>query len=400
MGSRCFSKYVEALTRSRLIEEERLAAVLENFGRFAACDATAEDLGRFLVEGGLVTSWQHERLARGAWRGFFLGKYKLLKQLGAGTMSGVFLAEHMLWRTQAALKVLHPRRAENPSYVERFLRESRALGSMEHPHVVRVFDCDFDGRHYFLAMEYVEGLTAFDLVRCGGPLAARHAAHLAAQAAIGLEFSHRKGFVHRDVKPSNLLVSKHGVLKVADLGVARLLEHVGPSLTVADGCVVGTVDYLPPEQAVDSHEVTGKADVYSLGCTLYYMVSGRPPFAEGSTTQRLLRHQVETAAPLHMLRRDVPTDLSRCCERLMAKSPKDRPDMREAARMLRRLAMQGSSAVTPELPPSRPAWVGQETIEAQDASTMGSVSERSTKESADRAEMSSMSMMASAPYND
>jgi serine/threonine-protein kinase len=287
------------------------------------------ELCRELVRRGWVTRYQLEQLFHGRGAQLVLGQYVLLDLLGAGGMGQVFKARHRRLDRIDALKVIRPECLAQPEALRRFLREARAAARLSHPNIVSVYDADEAGGTHFLALEYVEGTDLARLVREGKPLPIALACEYVRQASLGLQHAHEKGLVHRDIKPANLLLTADGkTVKILDLGLARLHDfdenrHSGSELT-RTGTVMGTPDYMAPEQALDSHQVDIRADVYSLGCTLYFLLSGRPPFAQGSLTQKLLWHQQRDPEPLENLRPDLPAALAEVVRRLLAKKPEDR----------------------------------------------------------------------------
>jgi len=316
--------FLDMLRRSGLVERERLARVLAEVkgegGNEPGTDGPR--LADKLVEEGLLTPWHRENLLRGRYKGFFIKKYKLLDLLGAGGMSHVYLAEHTLMQRRVAIKVLPKNRVKDSSYLGRFHREARAAAVLDHRNIVRAYDVDNDGDVHFLVMEYVEGRDLQTIVRSDGPLDYARAADYIRQAAEGLDHAHHAGLIHRDVKPANLLVDRHNVVKVLDLGLAKFAEEGQASLTVAyDENVLGTADYLAPEQAINSHGVDARADIYSLGCSLYFLLTGQPPFPEGTLPQRLLMHQKSPPPDIRLKRPDAPEDLLEICLRMMAKRP-------------------------------------------------------------------------------
>jgi serine/threonine-protein kinase len=333
MGDLAVQTYLDLVRRSEVIEPERLNRALSEMRELDSLDQLVSGL----VRRRLLTSWQHAMLCKGLWRGFFLGRYKLLRELGCGGMSSVYLAEHKYLRRRVAIKVLQQKRAANKSHLTRFYRESRATAALDHPNVVRVFDFDIDGKFHYMVMEYVSGSTLQALVDNGGAKAMNidRAIGFMGQAAAGLAHAHSKGLVHRDVKPGNLLVSKAGVIKISDFGLTKICSTRDTSLTVDDGSVLGTVDYLAPEQAMDSHEVDPRADVYSLGCTLYFALTGQPPFSTGTMAVRLMNHQTKPVTPLTEVRPGVPALVSELCQAMLAKKPDDRPTAAEVYDRLR-----------------------------------------------------------------
>ncbi len=274
----------------------------------------------------LLTRWQADKLLQGRHKGFFLGKYRLLSLLGSGGMSAVYLAEHVLMRRRVAIKVLPKQRVDDSSYLERFHREAQAVAALDHRNIVRAYDVDQEKDIHFLVMEYVPGQSLHELVVNNGPLDYVLAAEYMRQAAEGLHHAHRMGMVHRDIKPGNLLLDEKGTVKLLDLGLARFFDEKDEhSLTVKhDEKVLGTADYLSPEQALNSHTVDLRSDIYSMGCTLYFLLTGHPPFPDGTLAQRLLSHQSKLPKPLLEVRPDAPPGLIIVLERLMAKKPEDR----------------------------------------------------------------------------
>ncbi len=276
---------------------------------------------------GLLTSWQAEKLLAGVDRGFCLGKYKLLRLVSSGSMSSVYEAEHLLLHRRVALKVLPKSLVDDGSFLQRFYREAQAVARLDHPNIVRGFDVGQEGDHHYLVMEFVEGISLQELVESSGPRPPREAAELIRQAALGLEYAHRAGLVHRDIKPANLIRDLEGTVKILDLGLVRSLrqddEEAG--LTRAHGeAVLGTVDYLSPEQAIDSHEVDTRSDIYSLGCVLYFLLTGAPPFDRGTLAERLLAHQTQAPAPLTGPDSEIPEGLARIVARMLFKRPEGR----------------------------------------------------------------------------
>jgi serine/threonine protein kinase len=321
------NKLVDLLRRSNLVDEAKLTAFLDNATRTHG-EAALEDqnkLADLLVEANLVTRWQAEKLLAGKHRGFRLGKYKLLGQIGKGGMSSVYLAEHELMKRRVAIKVLPKNRVNDSSYLERFRLEARAVAKLDDPNIVRAYDIDNEGDVHYIVMEYVDGQDLHQIVVGQGPLDFDTAADYIAQVAMGLQHAHEMGLVHRDIKPANCLVDKHAVVKLLDLGLAKLTEDDQASLTMAnEENVLGTADYLAPEQALNSHEADGRSDIYSLGCTLYFLLTGSPPFPEGSISERLLKHQTARPESIFKARIDAPPSLVEICEVMMSKKPADR----------------------------------------------------------------------------
>jgi serine/threonine protein kinase len=321
------NKLLDLVRRSGLVDEVKLTSFLQRATR-AHGEAVIEDqnrLAELLIEEGLLTRWQADKLLAGRHKGFRLGKYKLLGQIGKGGMSSVYLAEHELMKRRVAIKVLPQNRVNDSSYLERFRLEARAVAKLDDPNIVRAYDIDNEGNIHYIVMEYVDGQDLHQIVVQQGPLDYDIAAGYIAQVANGLQHAHEMGLVHRDIKPANCLVDRHGTVKLLDLGLAKLTEDDQASLTMAnEENVLGTADYLAPEQALNSHEADHRSDVYSLGCTLYFLLTGGPPFPEGSISERLLKHQTTKPESIFKFRADVPPSLVDICETMMAKKPDER----------------------------------------------------------------------------
>ena len=321
------NKLVDLLRRSNLVDEAKLTAFLDKTARTHG-EAVLEDqprLADLLIADNLITRWQADKLVAGKHRGFRLGKYKLLGQIGKGGMSSVYLAEHELMKRRVAVKVLPKNRVGDSSYLERFRLEARAVAKLDDPNIVRAYDIDNEGDVHYIVMEYVDGQDLHQLVVGQGPLDYDMAADYIAQVANGLQHAHQMGLVHRDIKPANCLVDRHNTVKLLDLGLAKLTEDDQASLTMAnEENVLGTADYLAPEQALNSHEADSRSDIYSLGCTLYFLLTGNPPFPEGSISERLLKHQTARPDTIFKARPDAPPSLVEICEIMMSKKPADR----------------------------------------------------------------------------
>ena len=267
-----------------------------------------------------------------------IGSYRLVRPLGSGGMSSVFLAEHVENGFEVALKVLPRFLAKNGTLLQRFLREADNAEALEHPNIVSIFDRGSeDGRHY-LVLEYVPGLDLHEWVRQEGPMPWLAALRVVEKAAEGLQYAASKGVIHRDIKPANLLLSQDGAVKLIDLGLAFQNDAEDERVT-RDGTTVGTVDYMSPEQARDSRSANARSDLYSLGCTLYYLLTGFPPFPGGNIGDKLRRHVKQEPPDVRALRPDVPRGVAQLIQRMMAKAPDDRfPD--HAALIAEVLALQ------------------------------------------------------------
>jgi serine/threonine-protein kinase len=249
----------------------------------------------------------------------FTGRYQIVRHLARGGMAEVYLARDLLLDRPVALKVLFPEFSTDPSFVERFRREARAAANLNHPNIVSVYDWGEEGGTYFIVMEYVEGPTLRDVIRGEGPLFANRAAEIGAEIAAALEFAHRRGVIHRDVKPGNVLIS--GMVKVTDFGIARAGDPQ-ESLTQT-GAVMGTASYFSPEQA-QGLPIDNRSDVYSLGVVLYEMVAGRPPFVGDSPVAIAYQHVREDALPPSRHNPDVPPAIDAVVMKAMAKDRANR----------------------------------------------------------------------------
>jgi eukaryotic-like serine/threonine-protein kinase len=327
-----FLMFVE---RSELVDEEALRDAVASFkaAQGGVLPEDADLVANHLVEQGLLTRWHVEKLMDKKYKKFFLGKYKLLRQIGSGGMSTVYLAEHKLMHRQRAVKVLPKSRINDSSYLARFHLEAQATAQLDHRNIVRCYDVDNDEDTHYIVMEYIEGKDLNTVVKQEGPLPLELCCNYIAQAAEGLHHAHQNGLIHRDVKPANLLIDQKGIVKLLDLGLALFSDNERASLTVAHNeNVLGTADYLAPEQAVNSHKVDHKVDIYGLGCSLYYMLTGHPPFPEGTLAQRIAKHQSQMPDDIRKDRPDCPRDLADICVKMMQKRPEKRfSSMREVA---------------------------------------------------------------------
>ena len=267
-----------------------------------------------------------------------IGNYVVMSRLGAGGMGTVYKARHRSMNRTVALKVLTRETGGQSSMAQRFQREVETIAQLSHPNIVMAFDAGEDDKGLYLVMEFVDGRDLSCEVAQTGPLSIADATDCTLQAARGLACAHEHGIVHRDVKPANLLRDRAGVVKVADLGLARLAtaeaNSVTASLTQA-GNILGTADYIAPEQAMDSANVDHRVDIYSLGCTLFFLLAGRPMYSAGSLMALLLKHRDAPIPSLCEARPDVPAELDEIYRRMAAKKPEDRyATMAEVVRAL------------------------------------------------------------------
>ena len=342
------------IVKSELIAAPVLEAYLTQQQNAGTMPADASGLAAATIRDGLLTPFQAKLLLQGKWKNFFLsGKYKVLEHLGSGGMGAVFLCEHRHMRRRVAVKVLPPD-PNDPSYVQRYQHEAQAVAMLNHPNIVRAFDLDREGGIYFLVMEYIDGASLQYLVDSRGPLAINRAVNYVAQAALGLQHAAESGLVHRDVKPSNLMLDWAGTIKLLDLGLARFARRADNVMQAKDSLtVLGTADYLAPEQARSSY-VDCRADIYALGAVAYFLLTGKPPFDGGSVAQKLIRHQTEVPKPIDESRPEVPAGVSAVVSRMLAKDPAERPQ--SPSRVIAELKSWVTDVYPPtkdEMPPSR-----------------------------------------------
>jgi len=326
---------VNVLRQYRLLS----AAQLQEVRILGGSGVDARRLAQELLRRGWLTAYQVNQLLQGRGSDLVLGAYVLLERLGEGGAGQVFKARHQGLDRMVALKVIRAALLSDPEVVGRFHREIQVLSRLSHPNVVRAYDAGPCGNTHMLVMEYVEGIDLARLVRKNGPLPVAQACAYIRQASLGLQHAHEHHLVHRDIKPHNLLVSGQGAagqVKILDMGLARIgrsasgettaafTERLGSSLTPVGAVMLGTLDYMAPEPALDFHKADIRADIYSLGCTFYFLLAGRPPFGEGTVTQKLLSHQNRDVPDLAQVRRDVPVHLRAVLQRMMAKLPEHR----------------------------------------------------------------------------
>ena len=316
--------FLDVARKSNQIDNQQLGAFLQSHD---SLPADPRRLAALLIREGLITTFQAEQFLLGKYKGFYLGGYRIIERIGAGGAGTVYLGEHQMLKRRAAIKVLPTPLAEEPAMLARFRIEAEAAASLDHPNVVHLIDFRQEGRLHFIIMEYVDGPNLQQVVSRKGPLPVALACEYMRQAALGLEHVHATGLVHRDVKPANILVDSTARVKVLDLGLARVERPDTESITCKfnNGAVLGTADFLAPEQALNLHEVDGRADIYGLGCTLYSLLTGHPPFPDGTVAQKLMWHQTRTPKAVDEIRPEVPAELAGLVARMLAKKPDQRP---------------------------------------------------------------------------
>jgi serine/threonine protein kinase len=346
------SKFLQAVKASRLLSEDQIEQAMATIS--AASGAPSEPLVQIsdellaekMVQLGMLNDWQAEQLRAGRTK-FNLNDYQIIDSLGQGGMGQVFKAEHSLMGRVVAIKVL-PKSKSTPTAVKSFQHEIRTLAKLDDPNLVRAYDAGHDGNVYYLVTEFVPGADLRRLVRSGGPLAQRNVATIISQAAAGLQHAHEQGLIHRDVKPGNLMVTPEGKTKVLDLGLAGFLREEDENKDPRKGRIVGTADYLAPEQIMSPSKVTPASDIYSLGCTMYFAVTGEVPFPGGKMREKCYRHMHE--APLHPRRynQELSDEFLDVLADMMEKDPQQR--IGTAADVVHRLALWTDDAVTTPLP--------------------------------------------------
>ncbi len=310
---------VRAALASRLVNVEQLQQAIRPPDGGVAVAMTDQLLGQRLVELGFLNSWQVEQLRQGRTK-FTLGSYHIFDAIGKGGMGHLFKASHEMLGRVEAVKVL-PRHKTTPESITSFLHEIRTQAQLDHPNLVRITYADRDGDTYFFVTEFVPGSDLRRLVRTVGPLTHSAAAYVVKQAAEGLEHAHRRGLIHRDIKPGNILVTPEGIAKVIDLGLAWFLEADIPEAQELDRLkIVGTADYLAPETINEPDRVMPVSDIYALGCTLYYAVTGKVPFPGGNPMEKMNRHRREQPIPAQQFNPTLPPGFVNVLNHMMDKN--------------------------------------------------------------------------------
>jgi eukaryotic-like serine/threonine-protein kinase len=342
---------VETLSRGQLLESDQLGELSRSL---SARPGDPLVLARELLQRGWLTPYQINRLFQGHAADLALGRYVLLERLGEGGMGQVFKARETRLGRIVALKVLRKERINKPEIVQRFHQEIQAAARLSHPNIVHAYDAEQIGDTHVFAMEHVEGIDLSRLIKQSGPLPVAQACEYVRQAALGLQHIHEHGMVHRDIKPANLMRANQGAtIKILDMGLARLLEDEdveakAKRLTML-GTVMGTVDFIAPEQAVDSRCADIRSDLYSLGCTFYFLLTGRVPFPVDEPMAKLVAHSCEQPLPVGQVRPEVPPRVSAIVAQLMAKRPDERYQT-PAALMVDLAALSPPAAVVSSTP--------------------------------------------------
>jgi eukaryotic-like serine/threonine-protein kinase len=355
--------FFDRLKQSRLLSE---AEVQQTASRFQE-DASSQVIADALVEEGVLTPFQVHQMRSGDTQPLRLGQYRLLDELGRGGMGHVYKALHTIMGRVVALKVIAKELVSDPVAVEWFRREVRASTQLNHPNIVMAYDANEAEGLHFLVMEYVHGVTLDALVKEHGRLPIAHTCALMRQAALGLQHAHEKGMVHRDIKPGNLLIPHpqgdqppEVLVKILDFGLARLhgKSHGDTIMLRAETGVLGTPDYIAPEQSRDIHAADIRSDLYSLGCVFYFTLAGRVPFPGDNAIEKLIMHLMEQPEPLEKVRPDVPLAVAAIVARLMAKDPAQRYQTpAELAQELERWTVEQPKIIPAPPTANQPLWI-------------------------------------------
>ena len=341
---------IELLGKAGLISHSKMTELRSS--TFYAPDGESTLTAKELVQLGCLTEFQASEISEGHIQKLIVGEYVLLDRIGRGGMGHVYKARHCVMQRDVAIKFMLPSRDDDESSTRRFRREVQTASKLSHPNIVAALDAGQRDGVSYLVMEYVDGINLAKLVQSRGPMSIERAVDSILQSATGLEYAHQHGVIHRDVKPSNLLLTQEGHLKILDMGLARIQPPISSTMhddesedLTEQGEFLGTIDFMAPEQALDPRNADKRADIYSLGCTLYYLLVGEPPFGGDSMTTRIVAHRESPIPSLFDARPDIPNSLEQCFFRMMAKDVKDRyQDMGDVIRDLKRCVQHLSAA--------------------------------------------------------
>ncbi len=360
------NEFVEFLSTTGLVSAGELTAVEKQLPPAEAADVQA--IARVLVQQGKLTKYQAAAVYQGKGKSLVFGEHLVIDRIGAGGMGQVFKAKHRRMDRIVAIKVVSPSAMKDADSVKRFEREVRAAAKLAHSNIVTAFDAGEQNGVHYLVMEFVDGPDLSSLLKKQGKLSIKQACDYVAQAARGFAFAHGKGIVHRDIKPGNLLVDGDGTVKILDMGLARFDDGVGGAMTEAEltqsGAVMGTIDYMAPEQAMNTRHADAKSDVYGLGCTLYKLLTGEPAYAGQTMVEKIFAHKEKPIPSLRQHRADASPALEAILTRMLAKDPAQRPTMQEVAEALSRMDLDAPilPAVTPASTVARAAPIAAKMV--------------------------------------
>jgi eukaryotic-like serine/threonine-protein kinase len=319
-------EFGNTVRESKLVSDDRVRSQIQKLYASAGdAEPTAQQLAVQMLEAHLLTKYQASHLLAGRTQGFFFENYVVLDRIGRGSMGKVYKAKDRRLGRHVALKILRRDLTNTPKLVARFKREGSAGARLEHPNVVRTYDLGKWRDLYYIVFEYIEGVNLKALLRKKGKLRPSKAIDIVLQVADALEHARINGVVHRDLKPSNIMLTRDGQAKVLDMGLARIISAEGQAAMITQvGEIVGTFDYIAPEQAIDTSSADTRSDLYSLGCTLFHMVTGQAPYPEGTALDKITRHQEEKPPRPTQLEPAISEELDAVILKLMAKNPADR----------------------------------------------------------------------------
>ncbi|MBM82242.1 MAG: hypothetical protein CMJ78_16880 [Planctomycetaceae bacterium] len=320
--------FLEILQRSKLLTPAQIK--LANSELKLNDQPTSLDAAKQLVKHGLLTRFQAKRLLEGRYRGFFIDDYKIMDILGCGGMGWVYLGRHVKTGRCVALKMLTKKNEGDAGLLARFQLEAKAGLMLNHPNIIATLKMDFTsgvyGDVHYVIMDFAKAIGLDELVQLAGPVNYAHASHIIRQTAAGLQHAHDVGLVHRDIKPANILIGHEGNAQIVDFGlslIANDAEEFSLAMIFGHDCL-GTADYIAPEQSLDSYNVDGRADIYSLGCTFYFALTGQVPFPIKSRAAKVKSHRTVNPRPISTFPIDVPGDLIDIIEKMMSKGEEDR----------------------------------------------------------------------------
>ncbi len=332
MSPQTGEEFIELLLKSKLLNQDQVDLAVKELGLL---DMTPAKAAKALIVSRTLTPFQAERLLEGRYRGFFIDRYRVFEILGVGGMGYVYLADDTETKERIVLKVLTERFEADPGMLARFKLEGRAGLKVNHPNVIRSLRLDNTGAVWFLSMEFVKGVSFHELLQMGGPLNWKFACDFFVQAARGLQHVHDQGIIHRDIKPANLIVTKDGNVRLLDFGLCMLTDDKEAdeefSLQMIFGQDrLGTADFIAPEQILNSTQIDKRADIYGLGCTMYFMLTRQLPFPFKKVSEKLRAHRTRTAKPIKEIIPGVPDEVCKIVEKMMSREPQERFESAEA----------------------------------------------------------------------